>query len=110
MVTQWVPGLGMREHIERAVIARELADPVAEARDNGFAQSPRGVTACRIEIDVRVPTRDAGHIELDHALPLREDRDVEPCVADDELEVCAILRCRCHGGEGGGFSRPATTQ
>src|ERR1700730_3073311 len=101
MVTQFIAGIGMHEHVERSVIERKPThdvrklrwrkrdlvaptrmgadlslvkaahlNPIAELRGHYFAKFPGRIATGRIEIDMRMPARDARHIEIRHCCPL----------------------------------------
>src|SRR5258708_12154560 len=44
-------------------------NPIAKVRGHHFAKFSGGIAACRIEIDMRMPARDAHHTELRHYRP-----------------------------------------
>jgi hypothetical protein len=45
-------------------------DPIAEPCGYGLAKFARRVASSRIEVDVRMPARDARHIEISHVVAL----------------------------------------
>ena len=42
---------------------------IAKLRGHRFAKFPGGIVTGRIEIDMRMPARDTGHIEIRHCRP-----------------------------------------
>src|SRR6266446_6638636 len=45
-------------------------NPIAELRGHYFAKVPGRIATGRIEVDVRMPARDARHIKIRHCCPL----------------------------------------
>src|SRR5450755_3020765 len=53
-------------------------DPVAKLRSHRFAKYPGGIEHYGIELDMRMPARDARHIEIRHCRSFRSRASLQP--------------------------------